>query len=218
MMRSLALFLSALASAAAFTGTPLVSRTVRRTSTLNMGGSSGFATTLEGKKARVAAVKELLDKSEMIFNIPAGQMTVQETETMRTSLPEGSTAMVVKNTLFRRAIEGSEWEPIKDKVQGPQMWFFIEEDIGGTIKAYKDFVKEVDKIESHPIQDGIIEGVAYDSKGVEAIGKLPSKLELYAKIAGAIKAVPTKVASAVKAPNAKLARAIKLATMPEGEE
>ena len=43
-------------------------------------------------------------------------------------------------------------------------------------------------------------------------------LELYAKIAGAIKAVPTKVARVIKAPGSKLARAIKLATMPEADE
>jgi large subunit ribosomal protein L10 len=41
---------------------------------------------------------------------------------------------------------------------------------------------------------------------------LPSKQELYARIAGSILAVPTKVARVIKAPNSKLARAIKLAT------
>jgi large subunit ribosomal protein L10 len=57
-----------------------------------------------------------------------------------------------------------------------------------------------------------MEGQIYDAKGVQAIGNLPSKQELYAQIAGSIKAVPTKVARVIKAPNSKLARAIKLAT------
>jgi large subunit ribosomal protein L10 len=63
-----------------------------------------------------------------------------------------------------------------------------------------------------------LEGTTYDTSGVDAISKLPSKLELYAQIAGAIKAVPTKVARVIKAPGSKLARAIKLATMPEPDE
>ena len=56
-----------------------------------------------------------------------------------------------------------------------------------------------------------MESTVYDTKGVEAIGNLPSKQDLYAMIAGAVKAVPTKVARVIKAPNSKLARAIKLA-------
>jgi large subunit ribosomal protein L10 len=97
------------------------------------------------------------------------------------------------------------------------MWVFIEEDIGATIKAYNAFLKDNKLVESHQIIGGIIEQTVYDSAGVEAIGKLPSKLKLYAKIAGSIKAVPTKVARVIKAPGSKLARAIKLATMPDPE-
>lgn len=65
--------------------------------------------------------------------------------------------------------------------------------------------------DSHEVIGGNIEGVNYDAKGVEAISKLPSKLELIAQIAGAIKAVPTKVARVTNAPGTKMARAIKLA-------
>jgi large subunit ribosomal protein L10 len=110
-----------------------------------------------------------------------------------------------------RALEGTEYESAASLVKGPNTWFFIQEDISGTIKAFSAFTKAESKQESHPILGGVIEGELYDSAGVEAIGKLPSKLELYAQIAGSIKAVPTKVARVIKAPNSKLARAIKLA-------
>ena len=61
----------------------------------------------------------------------------------------------------------------------------------------------------------MIEGVLYDSKGIDAIGKLPSKKELYAKIAGGISAVPAKLAGTVKEVPQKTSRAIKLAFAPE---
>ena len=215
MVKSLSLLPAGFVATAAFTGQPLVSRTPSRTSSLYMGGATGFATSKEGKAARVDKVKGLLESSEMIFSVPAGSLTVQQQETLRRSMPEGTTVSVIKNTLMSRAVDGTEFEAASSLLKGPNMWVFIEDDISATIKAYKSFMKEEGTAESHPIQGGVLEGTSYDAAGVSAIGNLPSKDELYAKIAGSIKAVPTKVARVLKAPNSKMARAIKLATMPE---
>ena len=215
MVKSLSLLPAGFVATAAFTGQPLVSRTPSRTSSLYMGGATGFATSKEGKAARVDKVKGLLESSEMIFSVPAGSLTVQQQETLRRSMPEGTTVSVIKNTLMSRAVDGTEFEAASSLLKGPNMWVFIEDDISATIKAYKSFMKEEGTAESHPIQGGVLEGTSYDAAGVTAIGNLPSKDELYAKIAGSIKAVPTKVARVLKAPNSKMARAIKLATMPE---
>jgi len=182
-----------------------------RTPTHLMGGAKGYSTTLEGKKERVAQVKELLDSSQMIFTVPAGSMTVSQSQSLRLSMPEGTTVVTVKNSLMQRALEGTEYETAGSLLKGPNTWFFIEEDIGASIKAFNAFTKEQGKTDSHPILGGVMEGELYDASGVAAVGKLPSKQELYAMIAGSIKAVPTKVARVIKAPNSKLARAIKLA-------
>jgi large subunit ribosomal protein L10 len=180
---------------------------------LDMGGCSKFATSKEGKAERVDSVKQLLEKTQMIISVPADKLTVKQVSQLRRSLPTGTTAQVVKNTLMARACEGTSFEKAtSDTLQGSNMWFFIEEDIGGTVKAFNQFVKENNKKDYHTIRAGVIEGIAYDSAGVDAISKLPSKLELIARIAGGIKAVPTKLARVVKAPGNKLARAIKLAT------
>jgi len=215
MVKPVLLFSMGLAATSAFTGQPLVSRTPAGQSSLYMGGASGFATSLEGKKQRVERVKELIDTSQMVFTVPASSITVAQAQTLRRSLPEGTTASVIKNTVMARAIEGTEYEAASSLLKGANMWFFIEEDIGGTIKAWNAFLKESGKKDTHPLGGGVIEGTLYDADGVEAIGKLPSKNELYAQIAGSIKAVPTKLARVIKAPNSKLARAIKLATMPD---
>lgn len=215
-MRSLLVLLSLISSSQAFTTT--TQGPWKQSTTQLYGGARGAATSPAGKQATVERVKELLDSSEMVFSIPAGSMTVQETQTLRAGLPETTTLKVVKNTLLKRAVEGTDYEQAAEGLlKGPNAWFFIEEDISGTIKAYNSFVKEFDKKESHQILGGIMEGQAYDTAGVTAIGKLPSKQELYAKIAGSIKAVPTKVARVIKAPSSKLARAIQLATAEDKE-
>lgn len=184
-----------------------------------MGGGRGIATTLDGKKAKVETVKGLLDSSEMIFSVPASTLTVSEVQSLRRSLPEGTTMSVVKNKLMKRACEGTDYEEATaDMLKGANMWFFIEDDIGGTVKSFNSFTKEFAKKETHEIQGGVIEGVAYDSKGVIQISKLPSKIELITKIAGSIKAVPTKIARVIKAPGEKTARAIKLATEEKDSE
>eukprot|EP00562_Extubocellulus_spinifer_P015998 CAMPEP_0178568934 /NCGR_PEP_ID=MMETSP0697-20121206/16205_1 /TAXON_ID=265572 /ORGANISM="Extubocellulus spinifer, Strain CCMP396" /LENGTH=219 /DNA_ID=CAMNT_0020203131 /DNA_START=12 /DNA_END=671 /DNA_ORIENTATION=+ len=213
-MRTTALLAATAGTAAAFTSnTPVVHRPSRVSrSVLRMGGSSAYATSLEGKKERVATLKERLDTSQMVFTCPAGGLTVAETQTLRRSLPEGSSVSVVKNKLMARALEGTDYEVATDLTKGPNMWFFIEEDIGGTIKAFNSFAKDYEKKETHSIIGGAMEGTLYDPAGVKAIGALPSKDELIARIAGGINAVPTKLARVIKAPNSKLARAIKLAT------
>merc|ERR1712051_606223 len=123
----------------------------------------------------------------------------KQVQTLRRSLPEGTTMSVVKNKLMKRAIDGTEYDAGETLLSGANMWFFIEEDIGGTIKAWNAFTKEANKKETHTILGGVIDGQTYDSTQCE-------------QIAGSIKAVPTKVGRVIKAPNSKLARAIKLAT------
>eukprot|EP00531_Pseudo-nitzschia_arenysensis_P011542 CAMPEP_0116138758 /NCGR_PEP_ID=MMETSP0329-20121206/12948_1 /TAXON_ID=697910 /ORGANISM="Pseudo-nitzschia arenysensis, Strain B593" /LENGTH=215 /DNA_ID=CAMNT_0003633753 /DNA_START=129 /DNA_END=776 /DNA_ORIENTATION=- len=215
MVRPALLLTLGLTTASAFQG----AQPVARGNTQLFGGSSGFATTIDGKKEKVDAVKGLLDTSQLIFTVPASSITVSESQILRRSMPEGTTISVVKNTLMGRAVEGTEYEEATaGLLKGANMWFFIEEDIGASIKAWNAFTKESGKKETHSILGGVVEGTAYDNKGIEAIGKLPSKKELYAKIAGGIKAVPTKVARVIKAPNSKLARAIKLATVDEQSE
>ncbi|KAL3764577.1 hypothetical protein ACHAWU_001485 [Discostella pseudostelligera] len=200
------------ATASAFTS-PATPSTLRPDTAL-FGGARGGATTLTGKTETVTIVKELLDSSEMIITVPASGIKVSQMQTLRRSLPEGTTVKVVKNKLMSRAIEGTDYQAAGEMLQGANMWFFIEEDIGGTVKSWNAFVKGAGLGETHSILGGTIEGINYDPEGVKTISTLPSKKELIGQIAGAIKAVPTKVARVIKAPGMKVARAIKLA----GEE
>lgn len=183
------------------------------------GGGAGYATTLAGKQETVTKVKELLEKSDLVFSVPSSSISVSQAQLLRRAMPDGTTCKVVKNKIMARALAGTQYEPIADSLlKGANMWFFIEDDISGSIKAYNEFLKESNKRETHEIIGGCMEGLIYQSEGIQAIGKLPSKLELYAMIARSINMVPTKLARVVKEPGNKLARAIKLATDPEKDE
>ncbi|GMH51047.1 hypothetical protein TrRE_jg10911 [Triparma retinervis] len=187
-------------------------------STALYGGAKGGATSLEGKQARVAFVKDKLSTAEMIFSVPSEKITVSQSLELRNSLPEGTTCAVIKNSLMARAIaDNGTWESSSSLLKGSNMWFFIDSDISGTLKGLKSVVKS-NGLEDTKVRGGVIDGSLLDAAGVAKIGELPSKMELIARIAGGINAVPTKLARVVKAPNSKLARAIKLAGEENGGE
>lgn len=218
MKTAILILAAASGSTVAFTtqhSTPALTITSRQSipfTALNMGGAQGYATTLDGKKSRVETVKSLLDTSDIVFSIPAESLTVAQVQQLRRAVPEGSTISVIKNKLMARAVEGTPYqEGVAGLLKGSNMWFFVEEDFGGTVKAFNAFTKSNDKKESHTILGGVVEGEFYDAKGIVQVSKLPSKIELYTQIAAAINAVPTRLARVIKEPGNKLARAIKLA-------
>jgi large subunit ribosomal protein L10 len=213
--RPLLLSVIGLCCASAFTvlGGAKNHRLTSSSTTALFGGSQGLSSTMQGKIETVETVKGLLATSEMIFTVPASSLTVKQTRQLRLKFPEGTIARVVKNSLMKRALEGTPYEtPSGHLLTGSNMWVFIQSDIGSSIKSYQEFIKENRKEDTHSIIGGVLEGQSFDTAGIVKIGQLPTKDELYAKIAGSIKAVPTKVARVIKAPSSKLARAIKLAT------
>lgn len=142
------------------------------------------------------------------------KLNINQINALRDGMPAGSKAICIKNRLLKRAIKDSPWTPAADVSTGTEnMWIIINDDVKGTIEHFKSWEKKMKPPAG--IKNGIIEGVLYDSKGVEAIGKLPSKQELYAKIAGSVAAVPAKLARTVNEVPTKTSRAIKLAFAPD---
>lgn len=172
----------------------------------------GAPAIIKKKSAIVDKVKEKLNDSEMIFSIPLPGLTVANIFEFKKKLPEGTTAMAVKNTLMRRAIEGSGWEVAGNICKESSIWIFVKDDIKGSVEAYKTFAKE---LELEPIKGGVLEETFYDTDGISAIAALPSKLELITQVARLVKEVPTKLAVSIKEVPTKLARGIKLAVADE---
>ena len=172
--------------------------------------------TLASKKELVEEMKVLLGESESAFVIDYKGLTVSQISDLRNRLREsGAICKISKNTLLKRAIDGQEqWQELESLLKGTAAVLLTKEDIGSAVKAYKKFQKDTKKTE---LLGGVLEGKLLGQKEAEALADLPTKDELYAKIAIGINAVATKLALGVKEVPSSIARGIK-AYAEKGEE
>lgn len=183
--------------------------------------------TIENKHELVAELKETLSKSQLAMVIDYQGLSVAEITDLRRRLrPTGTVCKMAKNTLLRIAVDGdSNWQPMTEFLQGSSVFLFVQDDLPGAIKAYQDFQKARRKTE---LRGGVMEGRALTEAEVKAITELPTKEELMARLAGGIKAIPTKLAVGLNAVPTQLAvgikevpgslvRAIKAVSEKEGE-
>ena len=164
--------------------------------------------TLANKKEIVADLKESLSEAQLAFVINYEGLSVAEISDLRNRLRDsGATCKITKNTLMNIAIKDDDnWQPMENLLSDATAFLFTGEEIGAAVKAYKGFQKETKKTE---LRGGVMEGKALSKAQVEALADLPTKDELYAKIAGSINALATKIAVGVKEVPSGLARGLK---------
>ncbi|MEL6779370.1 MAG: 50S ribosomal protein L10 [Cyanobacteria bacterium J06597_16] len=172
--------------------------------------------TLANKQAIVEELKVLLGESESAFVIDYKGLSVSQIGDLRNRLRDsGAVCKISKNTLLKRAIDGQEqWQELESLLKGTSAVLLTKEDIGSAVKAYKKFQKDTKKTE---LLGGVLEGKLLGQKDAEALADLPTKDELYAKIAIGINAVATKIALGVKEVPSSIGRGIK-AYAEKGEE
>lgn len=160
--------------------------------------------TLKDKKQVVEELKQSLSQAQLTMVIDYKGLTVAEITDLRRKLrPTGSDCTVAKNTLMRIAVDGdATWQPMTKFLANSSAFIFIKEDIAGAFKAYQEFQKASKKTE---LRGGVMQGQALTEADIKAVTELPSKPELMARIAGALKAVPTKVAVGINAVPTKVA-------------
>jgi large subunit ribosomal protein L10 len=160
--------------------------------------------TLANKKEIVGELQELLKEAQLAFVIDYKGLSVAEITNLRNRLrPKGAVCKVTKNTLMRIAVEGdSNWEAMTEFLSDSSAFVLVKEDFGGAIKEYQAFQKESKKT---TLRGGVMEGQALTEDQVKAITELPTKEELMARLAGAIKAMPTRLAVGINAVPTKLA-------------
>lgn len=164
--------------------------------------------TLEDKQALVAELKQTLSQSHLAMVIEYQGLTVAEITDLRRRLgPSGTVCKMAKNTLMRIAVDGDyNWQPMTEFLKGSSVFLLVQDDMKGAIKAYQEFQKATKKTE---LRGGVMEGRALTQADVNALTELPSKEELMARLAGGLKAIPTKLAVGLNAVPTKLAVGIK---------
>ena len=93
---------------------------------------------------------------------------------------KGVSLSVLKNTLARRAVAGSQFEVVGDQMTGPLIYGFSVDAVAAA-KVVADFAKTNDKL---VIRAGVFAGKALDANGVKALASIPSKEVLLAQLCG----------------------------------
>jgi large subunit ribosomal protein L10 len=112
---------------------------------------------------------------------------------------------VAKNTLVRRAIEGTEYECMQEALTGPLLLAFSMEDPGAAARLVKDYSKVHDKLIARLVAVG---GTLYDASELERLSKLPTYEQAIAILMGVMKAPIEKFVRTLAEPHAKLVRTL----------
>ena len=103
---------------------------------------------------------------------------------MRRKLREANVDYTVyKNTLVKRAIEGTEFAPLAEALEGPSAIAISKEDATAPARVLNGIIKENQKME---FKAGVVEGTFYDKAGIEQVALIPGREELLAEFLGSI--------------------------------
>ena len=139
---------------------------------------------LKIKAAVIDEIKSKLDGAKSVVVIDYMGTTVEEATAMRKSLREANVDYAVyKNTLIAKAIEGTEFEGLKDILAGPSAIAVSKEDAVAPARVLNKAMKDTNKMS---FKAGYVEGIKYDAAGLTAIATIPSREELIAKFMGSI--------------------------------
>ena len=118
---------------------------------------------VELKQPIVEEIKASLDGAKGVVLVDHRGLTVEQDTVLRKSLREaGVTYKVYKNTLVKRAIEGTEFESLKDLLEGPSAIAISKSEATTPASIICKFAKTNDKLE---VKGGVVEGAFYDAKG-----------------------------------------------------
>lgn len=141
-----------------------------------------MALNLEGKKAIVAEVNEVAKTALSAVVADARGVEANDMATLRRELREaGVWTKVVRNTLAKRAVEGTSYELLTDSFVGPTLIAFATDHPGAGARILKDFAKGNDKLE---VQVAVFEG---EMTPVELLASLPTYDEAIAKLMSVMK-------------------------------
>lgn len=144
---------------------------------------------IETKKQFVQQLQERMEKSKVVILTDYKGLDVAAMTDLRSKLREANVEYeVVKNTMLRRAAEGTDVAVINDHFKGPSAIALSYDDPVAPAKVLIDFAKSNDKLE---IKIGVLNGQVVDAAGIKALSSLPSREELLAQVLSAMIAVPT---------------------------
>lgn len=165
-----------------------------------------MALRLEDKKAFVQEVNAVAGESISAVAAAYRGLTVAEmTELRRDARNAGVYLRVVKNTLARRAIEGTEFECMKDTFRGPILLAFGKDDPGAAARVIREFAKDHEALQAVALSTA---GKLLPAEELSKLADLPTFDEARAMLLGVMIAPLTKLVGTLAEPPAMLARTL----------
>ena len=140
----------------------------------------------QAKQVVVNELKDRLSRAKSIVLLDACGLTVSEDTTLRNAFRKAGSIdyKVYKNTMINFAVEGTEFEGVKEYLEGPTAVAFSYEDATAAAAQVSKLLKDMQKLE---FKASVVEGVVYDADATKAIADIPSRDVLIAKLLGSFK-------------------------------
>ena len=163
-----------------------------------------MALNIEQKKAVVAEVANVAKSALAAVAAEYCGLTVEEMTDLRVKARAGNVYLkVAKNTLVRRAVEGTGFECMQDELTGPLLFAFSMDDPGAAARLVKDYAKDHNKLVTRLVAVG---GQMYGASELERLSNLPTYDQAIAILMGVMKAPIEKLVRTLAEPHAKLVR------------
>ena len=161
---------------------------------------------LKEKQAIVAEVNETASQALSAVMADYRGVSVDDMTALRKQAREaGVQVRVIRNTLARRAFEGTEYECMNEVMLGPNILAFSLEDPGAGARVFKDFAKENEDFEIKALSVG---GKLLPADQIDALAKLPTRDEAIAMLMAVMQAPITKLARTLNDVPGKVTRVV----------
>ena len=147
---------------------------------------------VELKAPIVEEISEYIKDAQSVVLVDYRGLTVEQDTRLRKALREaGITYKVYKNTYMNRAFQGTAFEALAPYLEGPSAVAISTTDATAPARVLSEFAKTADMLE---IKAGVVEGTAYDAKGMAAIASIPSREVLISRLLGSMQSPITNFA------------------------
>ncbi len=165
-----------------------------------------MALRLEDKKALVAEVNAIAATAQSAIAAEYRGLTVAQVTALRAKArSEGVYVRVIKNTIAKRAIEGTEFACLKEALRGPLILAFSTEDPGSAARVIREFAKANDKLVTKAVAIG---GTLYGPADLERLASLPTLDQARAMLLGVLQAPGATLVRTLAEPAALVARVL----------
>jgi large subunit ribosomal protein L10 len=161
---------------------------------------------LEDKKSIVAEVSAIAAEAHSVVAAEYHGLTVDEMTELRASARNSGVYLrVVKNTLARRAFEGTDFECMNTGLVGPLVLAFSQEDPGSAARLVKDFAKDHEALVTKMVSIG---GEMLAPTELDRLAKMPTKDQAISILMSVMMAPTEKLARTLKEVPGKLVRTV----------